>query len=150
VITDDVADTTARALGMQLQRVPVRSAADLPAAFTTVLGQRAQALFVYPLPVGSADIKRIAEFAVTNKLPATTLWDGYAEQGFLLFYGTSAVQQSRQAGIYIDKIIKGARPADLPVEQPTKLDLVIDRKTAKALGLTIPPSLLARADEVIE
>ena len=150
VVTDGIADTTARALGMQLQRVPVRSAADLPAAFSMVQNQRAQALFVYPMAMEKTDIKRIADFAVTSKLPATTLWDGYAEQGFLLFYGSSVAQQGRQAGVYIDKIIKGARPSDLPVEQPTKFELIINLKTARALGITMPPSLLARVDQVID
>ena len=79
-----------------------------------------------------------------------TFWEGYAEQGFLIFYGTGSSDQYRRAGVYIDKILRGAKPADLPVEQPTTLQMVINLRTAKALGLTIGPSVLARADRVIE
>jgi len=150
VVADDAVNATARALGIQLQRVNVRGAADLQDALTSALNQRAQALFVYPLPVEPAEIRRIADFALTKRLPAVTLWEGYVEHGLLIFYGPAITDQYRRAAPYIDKILKGAKPADLPVEQPTTLQMVINLRTAKALGLALPPSVLARADRVIE
>jgi putative ABC transport system substrate-binding protein len=118
------------------------SIADFQNAFAAILEQRAQALLVYPLPLGPAPIGQIAEFALKNKLPGLTFWEGYAEQGFLMFYGARLSDQYRRAAGYVDKILKGAEPAGLPVEQPTKFELVINLKTA--LGLTVPPALLAR------
>jgi putative ABC transport system substrate-binding protein len=150
VVIDDTANATARALRIQLQRVNVRGAADLQGAFAAALDQRAQALFVYPLPVEPAEIRRIADFALAKRLPAVTLWDEYAELGLLMAYGADRVALSRRAAEYVDKILKGAKPADLPVEQPTSLQMVINLRTAKALGLAISPSVLARADRVIE
>lgn len=150
VVADDAVNAMARALALQLQRVNVRDAADLQSAFTAVLNQRAQALFVYPLTVEPAEIQRIADFALTKRLPAVTLWEGYTEHGLLLFYGPGLKDQYRRAAVYIDKILKGAKPGDLPVEQPTALQMVINLRTAKALGLRIPTSVLARADRVIE
>ncbi len=150
VVIDDSANATARALRIQLQRVNVRGAADLQGAFTAALDQRAQALFVYPLPVAPVEIRRIADFALAKRLPAVTLWEEYAEHGLLMFYGTGITDQHRRAAAYVDKILKGAKPADLPVEQPTTLQMVINLRTAKALGLAIPPSVFVRADRVIE
>jgi putative ABC transport system substrate-binding protein len=94
--------------------------------------------------------KRIVEFAFQNRLPLAGGWGAWAKEGGLFSYGPDGVNMARRAANYIDKILKGAKPADLPVEQPTKFELIINLKTAKALGLTVPPSLLARADEVIE
>jgi putative ABC transport system substrate-binding protein len=150
VLTDDTVDAVGRVLRMQPLRFGVRRTTDLPPAFTAALNQRSQALFVYPLPVEAADVRRIAEFALARRLPAVTFWEGYAEQGFLIFYGTGISDQYRRACVYIDKILRGAKPADLPVEQPTTLQMVINLRTATALGLTIGPSVLARADKVIE
>jgi putative ABC transport system substrate-binding protein len=150
VAADDAVNATARALGIQLQRVNVRGTADLQDALTSALNQRAQALFVYPLPVEPAQIRRIADFALAKRLPAVTLWEGYVEHGLLIFYGPAITDQYRRAAPYIDKILKGAKPADLPVEQPTTLQMVINLRTARALGLALPPSVLARADRVIE
>ena len=150
VAFDDAFNATARALGIQLQRVNVRGAADLQGAFTAALDRRAHALVVYPLTVEPADIRRIADFALAKRLPTVTVWEGYAEHGLLMFYGPTVTDQYRRAAPYIDKILRGAKPADLPVELPTTLQMVINLKTAKALGLTIPPSVLARADQVIE
>ena len=92
----------------------------------------------------------IVEMALRNRLPAASLQKEYADAGFLLTYGADIRDLYRRAAGFVDKIFKGAKPADLPVEQPTKFEMVINMKTAKALGLTIPPTLLARADEVIE
>ena len=150
VVFDDSTNAAAQALKIRLQRVNVRGATDLQSAFTAALDKRAQALFVYPLPVKPAEIRRIADFALAKHLPAVTSWEGYAEHGLLIFYGTAKTDQYRRAAAYIDKILKGAKPADLPVEQPTTLQMVINLRTAKALGLAIPPSVLARADRVIE
>ncbi len=147
---DDRVIAAARGLAMKPQFLSVRAATDLQRAFAAVLNQRAQALLVYPIPIDRAHIRPIVDFALTKRLPAVTFWEGYVEQGFLLFYGTRLAEEYRRAGVYVDKILKGAKPADLPVEQPTKFQLVINMKTAKALGLTIPPSLLLRADQVIE
>jgi putative ABC transport system substrate-binding protein len=94
--------------------------------------------------------QRIADLAVQHRLPGIHFFREYTEAGLLLTYGVNFVAQHRRAAIYVDKILRGAKPADLPVEEPTKFELVINLKTAKALGLTIPPSLLLRADQVIE
>ena len=93
---------------------------------------------------------RIAEFALKHNLPSVSVWREYAEAGGLLVYGVSIPDLFRRSVSYIDRILKGARPGDLPIEQPTKLEVIVNLKTAKALGLTIPPAVLARADEVIQ
>ncbi len=150
LLLDDRIVAAARALGLKPQLVDVRGAVDFQDAFAAILEQLAQALFVYPLPLAPVQIGQIVEFALNNKLPGSTFWEGYVEQGFLMFYGTRLSEQHRRAVGYVDKVLKGAEPASLPVEQPTKFDLVINLKTAKMLGLTIPPTVLAQADEVIE
>ncbi len=150
MLMNEVIDRATSGLGMKVQRIGVRGSADLPVALAAVLEQGAHALLVYPLPIVRTDIQQISEFGLKHKLPTATNVKEYAEQGILLFYGPQLADQYRLAGVYIDKILRGAKPADLPVEQPTKFELVINLKTAKALGLTIPPSLLLRADEVIE
>ena len=149
LLIDDQVVAAGRGLGMKPQLIALRAAADLQDAFAAALDQRAQALLVYPSSVAVAHIQQIVEFALKNRLPAVTFWDGFAKEGVLMFYGPRLADQYRHAGVYIDKILKGAKPADLPVEQPTKFELVINLKTAKALGLTIPKSVLIRADEVI-
>jgi putative ABC transport system substrate-binding protein len=150
ILIDDEVVRAGRGMAMTPQRISVRAAADFQDAFAAMLDQQAQALLVYALPISPADGRQIAEFAQKHRLPAVTFWEGFAEQGMLMFYGTRLTDQYRRAGVYVDKILKGVRPADLPVEQPTKFELVINLKTAKALGLTMPPSLLQRADEVIQ
>jgi putative ABC transport system substrate-binding protein len=140
----------AEVLGVRPQRVDIGTSADLDKAFAAVLQQRAQALLVYPLPLTAVEFQRITEFAIKNRLPTATWHPVYGRAGLLMFYGTNVAEQFRRAGVHVDKILKGAKPADLPVEQPTKFELVINLKTAKALGLTIPQSLLQRADEIIQ
>jgi putative ABC transport system substrate-binding protein len=150
LLIDDRVVAAGRALGQKPQFIDVRGVVDFQAAFAAVRNQSAQALLLYPLPLQPPEIRRIADFALTNRLLAVTVWEGHVEQGVLMFYGAGNADQYRRAGVYIDKILKGAKPADLPVEQPTKFELVINLKTARALGLTVPPALLARADQVIE
>jgi putative tryptophan/tyrosine transport system substrate-binding protein len=107
-------------------------------------------VFVLPDPLTSFHRQQLADFALKQRLPSMYAASVWVEAGGLLSYGTSFPDLWRRAAVYVDKILKGARPADLPVEQPTKFELVINLKTAKALGLTVPPTLIARADEVIE
>jgi putative ABC transport system substrate-binding protein len=149
-LPDQQMAATAKILGVRPQRVELRTSADLDPAFAAVLRQRAEALFVYPLPITPRDSERLAEFAIKNRLPTATPHLPYVRAGLLISYVTDIANQFRRAGVYIDKILKGAKPADLPIEQPDKYELAINLKTAKALGLTIPPSLLGRADQVIE
>ena len=115
-----------------------------------MVAERAGALFVVASPGLSRDRRRILDLAAKHRLPAIYDWRENADEGGLMAYGSSNVALSRRVAEYVDKIFKGAKPADLPVEQPTKFELVINLKTAKALGLTVPPSLLQRADQVIE
>ena len=150
LLLDDKIVATVLALGLKPQLVAVRGAADLPDAFAAIVDQRAQGLLVYPLPLAPRDTGQIVEFALRYKLAGLTFWEGYTELGFLIFYGSRLSDQYRRAVGYVDRILKGANPASLPVQQPTNFDLVINLKTARTLGLTIPPTLLARADEVIE
>jgi putative ABC transport system substrate-binding protein len=141
---------TADRLAVTLQRVEVRAAADLEAGFAATLKQRAEAIAVYPLSTMSVDVKRIAEFAVRNRLPTVTNTAAYIQEGLLAGYGPNVPDQYHRAAIYIDRVLKGARPAELPVEQPSTLDLVVNGRTVKALGLTLPPSILLRAAHVVE
>jgi len=149
-LPDKQMDAAAKSLGVRLERVDVRAAATLNAAFAAALRQREETLFLYPLPIAPRDVQRIAQFAIKNRLPTIAVFPQNVREGMLMSYGPNLAEQYRRVGTYIDKILKGAKPADLPVEQPTKFDLVINLKTAKALGLTIPQSLLQRADEVIQ
>ncbi len=114
-----------------------------------MLRKRVEALLIYPLALAGV-YREVASFAIKHKLPTVTAFRSIAEQGVLMSFGASVDEQYQRAAVYIDKILKGAKPADLPVEQPTKFELIINLKTAKALGVTIPPSLLQRADQVIE
>jgi putative tryptophan/tyrosine transport system substrate-binding protein len=141
----------ARTLGLQLQSVEAARAEDLDRAFSAITEQRAQALIVAsPNPVTFTNRGRIASFAQRNRLPSMHANRDYVDAGGLMSYGPSAADLYRRAATYVDKILKGAKPADLPVEQATKFGLVINLKTAKALGLTIPQSVLLRADEIIQ
>jgi ABC-type uncharacterized transport system substrate-binding protein len=143
------AEKAARSLGMKLLVVEVRDG-DYDRAFATIAAQRPDALFVGANAQFFLDRKRIIELAAKHRLPAIYEWPEQGEDGGLMAYGTSIAGLSQRAAAYIDRIFKGAKPADLPIEQPMKFELVINLKTAKALGLTIPQSLLLRADEVIE
>ena len=119
-------------------------------AFTLISRARAEALFVGPSSTAFTDRALIVDFATRARLPSAFFFRESVELGGLMSYGVSVADIHRRAAGYVDKILKGAKPADLPVEQPTKFELVINLKTAKALGLTIPPSLLGRADEVLQ
>jgi ABC-type uncharacterized transport system substrate-binding protein len=118
--------------------------------FEIITRTGAQALLVGSTTEHYANRRLIAKLAVQNRLPAVAPWREFVEIGGLMAYGINTPDNWRRAAQYVDKVLKGAKPADLPVEQPTKLELVINLKTAKALGLTIPPSVLARADEIIQ
>ena len=140
----------AKILGVRPQRVELRTSADLDAAFAAVLRQRAQALYVWPVPITPRDAERLAEFAIKNRLPTATTYQPFVRAGLLFSYVTDLARQFRRSATYIDKILKGATPGDIPIEQPDKYELSINLKTAKALGLTIPQTLLLRADHVIQ
>ena len=144
------AEASARALGIGLRVVEARGPEDFDRAFSEMSEARADALTVIATPVYALAMRRITELAAKNRLPAVSEGRDFADSGGLMAYGPSFADLARRAGIYAAKILKGAKPADLPVEQPTTFELVINLKTAKALGLTVPPSLLQRADEVIE
>jgi len=138
------------ALGVELRLLKVTRVEDLASAMGGLQPKRDGGLIVLPSPLAFANARAIAELALKQKLPAIAHFRAFAELGGLMAYGVDQDNQLRRAAIYVDRILKGAKPADLPVEQPTKFELVINLKTAKALGLTIPPELLGRADEVIQ
>ena len=140
----------ARVLGVTLQPVEIRGPNDFDHAFSAMTSQRANALITSSDPVIVQHGRRIVDLAAKSRLPTVYSFREAADAGGLMFYGPSIPDLFRRAATHVDKILKGAKPGDLPIEQPTKFELVINLKTAKALGLTIPPSLLARADQVIE
>jgi len=144
------AEAAAPRLNLKLVPVPLRSNKDFEPALDVVRQQHPDALFVNPDAVIVSRHQQVAEFALKNRLPAINPFREFVVAGGLMSYGSSVRDLSRRAAELIDKLIKGAKPSDLPVEQATRFYLVINKKTAKALGLTIPPSVLLRADEVIE
>ena len=144
------ADVAARALGLRLQIVEARGAEDFDRAFSDMTRARADALAVPATQVFNLERRRLVNLAAKNRLPAVYPNRDFVDAGGLMSYGPNLADMARRAASYVDKILKGAKPADLPVEQPTRFELVINLKTAKALGLTIPPSVLGRADEVIQ
>ena len=144
------AKTAAQRFAVDLQILEVRTSADFPEALNAGVRGGARALVVLSSPLASANSKQIADFTVTNQLPGICPFWEFAQNGGLMSYGPDMAKFDPHAAIYVDKILKGAKVGDLPIEQPTKLLLMINLKTAKALGLTIPQSLLLRADEVIQ
>ena len=145
----EVTRATAQSLGLQIRQVEVRSAADFDSAFADIARDRPDALLVVTDPMVFANREKIVQFTVQQKLPAIFEYKAFADLGGLMSYGASMAEQWRRAAYYADKILKGAKPADLPVEQPTKFEFIINLKTAKQIGLVIPPNVLARADRVI-
>ena len=144
-------ESAARSLGLQLQSVEVPRAEDFDRAFAAVTKARAQALIVPGVnPLAFANRSQIASFAQTNRLPSMFAQKEYVDAGGLMSYGPSTPDMHRRAATYVDKILKGTKPADLPVEQPIKFEFIINLKAAKQIGLTIPPNVLARADKVIK
>jgi ABC-type uncharacterized transport system substrate-binding protein len=140
----------ARSLDLQLLLLTVRGPADFDGAFTTMANARVGAVFVVTDPAFVAHRGRLTALAAKNRLPSMFTQRADVEAGGLMSYGPNLPELYRRAATYVDKILKGAKPADLPIEQPTKFELAINLRTAKAIGMTIPPSVLARADEVIE
>ena len=144
------AEVAARALGVRLQVVEARGPADFDRAFSDMTRARARALVVFGGPMFLNERRPLVDLAAKNRLPVVYSQREFVDAGGLLAYGVNIADLFRRAATYVDKILKGAKPGDLPVEQPTKFELLINLKTARALGLTIPPSLLLRADEVIQ
>jgi len=142
--------TAARSLRLQLQIRDIGTADDLPGAFDAGAKARPEALLTTVASIFVVHRARVVELAARHKLPAMYWFSAFVDAGGLMAYGPHSADLQGRAATYVDKILKGAKPADLPVEQPTKFELVINRKTAKVLGLTIPQSLLLRADRVIE
>jgi putative ABC transport system substrate-binding protein len=146
----DAQDAAAR-LGMQMQPVVIGSLEELDSAFAAMHSERAEALMVQPLFMTMrGQGQKIADLAATHRLPTVSEGNQFAEDGGLLFYGPDRLAQLQRSVLFVDKILKGAKPGDLPIEQPMKFKLVINLKTAKALGLAIPPTLLFQADKVIK
>jgi len=143
-------NVAARSLGVQLQLLEARGPNEFDGAFVAMATERVGALLVLADAMFNLHRTRLADLAARSRLPAAYGWREYVEAGGLMSYGPRLRDLYRRSATYVDKILKGAKPGDLPVEQPTKFELVINLKTAKALGLTIPPSLLLRADQVIE
>ena len=137
-------------MSLRIQAVPVQGPKGLAEAFAMITNEQVNGLFVFPDPLTFSNQRAITTFALANKIPALFGAKEFVGDGGLMSYGPSYPGMFRRGAYFVDRILKGANPADLPVEQPTKFDLVVNLKTAKALGLAIPPMLLARADEVIE
>ena len=143
-------EQTARSIKVQIHRVEARNPADLPGAFTAMVKERAGALAMYDDAMFFAHAEQIADLARKHKLPTIGRPVEYVKAGGLLAFGVNFPDLWRRAAGFVDRILKGAKPADLPVEQPSRFEVVINLKTARDLGLTIPPSLRLRADHVIE
>jgi putative ABC transport system substrate-binding protein len=145
----DAVNSAARSIGMQLLNLEARAPAEIDAAFASMVKERVGALLVVADALFAAHRERIAQLAIKNRLPSVAHFREFADAGSLMSYGPNLVVQWRRAAVFVDKILRGAKPAELPVEQPTQFELVLNLKTAKALGLALPPALLQRADDVI-
>jgi putative ABC transport system substrate-binding protein len=143
-------EVAARQLGIELKSIEVRNPNDFDSAFTSAMNFHANAIVILSAPVMTIYAGRLAELARKNGLPAISNVSDFPKAGGLMSYGPDLTDLYKRAAVYVDKILKGVKPADLPVEQPTKFELVINLTTAKALGIAIPQALLATADEVIE
>ena len=144
------AEDAARAVGVRLELVGARGPEEIHSAFEAVMRERTRAILILNDPVFTAYLKRIADLSAKYRLPAVSGTLEYTEAGGLMAHGPSFPDMYRRAATYVDKILKGAKPAELPVEQPIKFELIINLKAAKQIGLTIPPNVLARADKVIK
>ena len=143
-------ERAARTLGIQVSSLEVRSPADIDAALDAAIRQNPSALITVEDPLTNDYKSKIIDFVAANRLPSIYGHREFTDSGGLMSYGANLVDLYQRSAGYVDRILRGAKPADLPIEQPTKFELVINLKTAKALGLTVPPTLIARADEVIE
>jgi putative tryptophan/tyrosine transport system substrate-binding protein len=143
-------EETAHRLGITIQYLPVRNAAELEASFAALATSEPEAIVIFPDPLTISNRQRIIDFAATRHIPVISGWAIFAQSGALCTYGPRLTESYRRAAYFVDRILKGARPADLPIERPTIFETVINLKTAKALNLIIPQSILARADELIE
>jgi putative tryptophan/tyrosine transport system substrate-binding protein len=143
-------EAVARSLGVQLQLLEVRAAEELERAFSTMMKERAEALFLFPSPMLFLARRQIVELAATHRLPSMSQAREFVEIGGLIAYGANINELYRRCTVYVDKILKGAKPADLPVEQSTRFELVINLTAAKTLGIDVPLPLMIRADETIE
>ena len=146
----EVLPVAARALRLTLQPWEIRTADDFERVFTALNKDHPDGLYVTSNPLTRGNSKRVGDFVIKSRIPSVHGGREYVEAGGLMSYGSNITDFNRLCAAYVDKILRGARPADLPVEQPTKFELFINLKTAKALGIEIPAMLLARADEVIE
>jgi putative ABC transport system substrate-binding protein len=145
------AENAARSLKLEIQPLVVESGEQVESTLSEVVRGKAGALVIQPLFIGGlGHARKIIDFATKNRLPNVSDGTQFAEQGGLIYYGSSRLELHKRTAVFVDKILKGAKPAELPVEQPTKFELVINLKTAKQIGLTIPPNVLARADRVIK
>ena len=144
------AEPVAKSLGLRLQSLEVRGPDDFESAFKAAKGGGAEALIVISNPLSNTHRVRIVDLAAKNRLPAIYPSTDFVEGGGLMSYGADILDNWRRAATYVDKILKGTKPADLPVEQPKKFEFVINLKAAKEIGVTIPPNVLARADKVLK
>jgi len=144
------AENAARSLGLQLQIVDVRAASDFDAAFASIVSARAGAVLVLADPLFLTEGRRIAQLAAKSRLPSVSARSEAADAGIMMTYGASTIEQFRSGAVYVDKILRGAKPADLPVQQASKFEFVINLKTARAVGIQIPQMIVVRADRVIE
>jgi putative ABC transport system substrate-binding protein len=150
--TNERAKTLAMAedLGIQVHYMPVTNPAELQAALDSLPGSGVEAIVAFPDAITFGPRKRIADFALQQKLPTVSGWDGYADAGFLLVYGPSLTAAWERMAYFVDRILKGAKPADLPAELPSVIEMIVNLKTARALGIEVPQAVLLRANRVIE